>query len=145
MPSNTVKVLDFIRSQKLSVIATSDLHTPSPESAVVAHAEDDNLCLYFQTGRHTRKAANLRVNPHVSLVIGFGLDPMITVQYQGKARQLTDPAEIAAAKQRFYDKNSPTTRAFLEHPTAILFKVEPSWIGCSDYTGPTPQVIEIKF
>jgi general stress protein 26 len=138
-----IKVLDFLRSQKLAVISTHGPTKPNPESALIAYAEDDQLNLYFQTGRHTRKAANIKANPHISLVIGLGLEPMLTVQYEGTARQLTDSLEIKAAQQLFYDKNSPTTREFMEHPTAILFKVTPTWIGCSDYTGNKPQVIEI--
>jgi general stress protein 26 len=139
------KILDFIRGQKLAVIATSSQARPAPESALIAFAEDDELCLYFQTGRHTRKAQNLQSNRHVSLVIGLALDDLITVQYEGRAEQITDPTELEACKQRFIAKDSPTTEEYFNHPTAIFFKVMPSWIGCSDYSGDRPEVIELQF
>jgi len=138
------KILAFLRRQKLAVIATVDPARPAPESALIAFTEDDDLCLYFQTGKHTRKAANLRVNPYVSLVIGLELDDLITVQYEGKAEQLITPEDLEACKQRFIAKDSPTTEEYFNHPSAIFFKVTPTWVGCSDYTGDKPDVIEIK-
>ena len=138
------KVLSFLRRQKLAVIATSTPVRSAPESALIAFTEDDELCLYFQTGRHTRKAANLALNPHVSLVIGLSLDDLITVQYEGVAERITDGHELEVCKQRFVRKDSPTTEEYFNHPTAIFFKVRPVWIGCSDYSGDNPKVIELK-
>lgn len=139
-----LKVLSFLRRQKLAVIATSNPARPTPESALIAFAEDDELCLYFQTGRHTRKAANLKLNPHVSLVIGLRLKDLITVQYEGMARQIIGHSELELCKQRFVLKDSPTTEEYFNHPTAIFFKVTPAWIGCSDYSGNAPEVIELN-
>lgn len=142
--SHHQKILQFLQTQKLAVIATSGSRNKSPESALVAFTEDAQLRLYFQTGKHTRKAANLQENPHVSFVIGLGMDPMITVQYEGAAHQLTTREELEACKQQFITKDSPTTEEYFNHPTAIFFQVTPTWIGCSDYTGQKPEVIEIK-
>lgn len=138
------KVLGFLRRQKLAVIATSSPMLPTPESALIAFTEDDDLCLYFQTGRHTRKATNLKTNPHVSLVIGLTLNDLITVQYEGVAEQITQENDLEVCKQRFIRKESPTTEEYFNHPTAIFFKVRPTWIGCSDYSGACPEVIELK-
>ena len=138
------KILDVLHQQKLAVIATVDPSNPTPESALIAFTEDDQLNLYFQTGRHTRKAANLQQNPHVSLVIGLDQQNLVTVQYEGVARQLTTKEQLEACKQRFIAKNSPTTEEYFNHPTAIFFKVTPTWIGCSDYSGEKPEVIELK-
>lgn len=141
---NRHKVLKVLRRQKLAVIATSGPARPSPESALIAFVEDEELCLYFQTGRHTRKAANLKVNPYVSLVIGLNLRDLVTVQYEGIAEQITEAGDLEACKQRFIQKESPTTEEYFNHPTAIFFKVRPTWIGCSDYSGEHPEVIELK-
>lgn len=138
------KILDFLATQQLAVIATSNPSRPTPESALIAFTEDENLCLYFQTGRHTRKALNLQTNPHVSLVIGLSEKTLITVQYEGVARQLSQQDELEACKQRFTQKDSPTTEEYFNHPTAIFFKVNPTWIGCSDYSGDRPDVTELK-
>lgn len=138
------KILEFLKRQKLAVIATCSSLRPTPESALIAFAEDDDLCLYFQTGRHTRKANNLKTNPHVSLVIGLSLQDLITVQYEGIAKRLVNEDELDNCKQRFIRKDSPTTAEYFNHPTAIFFKVTPTWVGCSDYSGAHPEVIELK-
>lgn len=145
MEAHKAKILEILQSQKLAVIATCSPRRPTPESALIAFAEDDELNLYFQTGRHTRKAANLRANPHVSLVIGLSQEDLVTVQYEGIATHITAPEDLAACKQRFVAKDSPTTEEYFNHPTAIFFKVTPTWIGCSDYTGKHPKVFELKF
>lgn len=142
--TNKTKVLEFLKAQKLATISTYDPAKPSPESALIAFTEDNDLCLYFQTGRHTRKAENLKVNPHVALVFGLTLNDMVTVQYEGIAQQLTSPEDLEFCRQQFIAKDSPTTEEYFNHPTAIFFKVTPTWIGCSDYTGSKPEVIEIK-
>jgi hypothetical protein len=80
----------------------------------------------------------------VSLVIGLNLDDLITVQYEGKVQRIAREEDLEFCKQRFIAKESPTTEYYFNHPTAIFFKVTPTWIGCSDYSGEKPEVIEIK-
>jgi general stress protein 26 len=143
--TNPQTILNVLHKQKLAVIATVGKASTTPESALIAFTEDDDLNLYFQTGRHTRKATNLKTNPHVSLVVGLNQHDLITVQYEGIAIQLTEPADLEALKQRFIAKESPTDEKYFNHPTAIFFKVTPTWIGCSDYSGPKPHVIELMF
>lgn len=118
----------FLNSHQLAVIATLDPKNPTPESALIAFVEDDNLCLYFQTGKYTRKAQNLSKNPYVSFVIGHTLDELATMQYEGRCEQLQSKDLINDCKQRFLSKNSPTTLEYLERPDAILFKATPVWI-----------------
>jgi hypothetical protein len=159
LKARKAKVLAVLKGQQLAVISTAgppnpercypNMTTSVPESALVAFTQDDALRLFFQTGRHTRKAANLASNPYVSFVINHNVDkapfPTITVQYQGIARQLTDKEDLKACKQRFIAKGSPTTEKFFNDPSAIFFEVKPIWIGCSDYSLEQPQVIEIDF
>ena len=139
------KILQVLKSQKLAVIATNSGAEHSPESALIAFTEDDDLNIYFQTGKHTRKAANLANNPYVSLVIGLSLTDLITVQYEGKAERLVSADDLDFCKQKFVGKDSPTTEEYFNHPTAIFFKVTPTWIGCSDYSGEKPEVVEISW
>ena len=143
--ANRQKVFEFLRSQKLAVISTVHASKPGTESALIAFTEDENLCLYFQTGKHTRKAHNLAADPHISLVFGLTQDDMVTVQYEGTAKQLATPKELEQCRQRFIAKDSPTTEEYFNHPSAIFFKVTPVWIGCSDYTGDKPEVIEVSW
>src|SRR5579871_1727342 len=114
LDGNAEKVLRILRLQQLAVISTVGPPSPErfypgvsreiPESALVAFTEDDQLHLYFQTGRHTRKAANLKHNPYVCFVINQTIKgqpyPMVTVQYQGEARQLTQPEDLEACRRR---------------------------------------------
>ncbi len=138
------KILRFLGTQKLAVISTVNPFNSTPESALIAFTQDEDLCLYFQTGKHTRKAQNLKSNPCVSLVFGLSLADLVTVQYEGKAILLEETKDLAVCKQKFIAKNSPTTEKYFNHPSAIFFKVSPTWIGCSDYSGTKPKVIEIK-
>jgi hypothetical protein len=154
---NRKRVLGILRLQQLAVISTVGPPSPErfypgvsrdiPESALVAFTENEELHLYFQTGRHTRKAANLKHNPYVSFVINHTMEgrpyPMVTVQYQGEARQLTEPEDLEACKRRFIAKSSPTNEKFFNDPSSIFFEVTPIWIGCSDYTCEPPVVFEI--
>jgi len=142
--TNKQKLLDFFSKQKLAVISTSNSKNPTPESALIAFTEDENLCLYFQTGKHTRKAQNLKVNPHVSIVIGLTLEDLKTAQYEGVATRLTGEMKLKECKEMFHQKNSPTTEEYFNHPSAIFFEVTPTWIGFSDYSGKKPKVTEIK-
>jgi len=139
------KVLSFLRRQKLAVIATIGSRRPIPESALIAFVEDDELCLYFQTGKHTRKAANLKANPYASVVIGLELKDLVTVQYEGRAEQITQDPDLEDCKRRFINKDSPTTESYFTHPTAIFFKITPTWIGYSNYSGKKPEIIELRF
>jgi general stress protein 26 len=141
---NKQKILNFLKKQKLGVISTVNNKTNKPESALIAYTEDENLCIYFQTGKHTRKAQNLKTNQHVSLVIGTDIKDHITVQYEGDVKQLMTQKEIDFCQKMFVAKDSPTTEEYFNHPTAIFFKITPTWIGCSDYSGKEPDVIELK-
>jgi|GEM_PF-458138 len=132
-PNDIRQVKDFLKCHQLAVIATGGDSGVPPESALIAFVEDDELAIYFQTSRYSRKAQNLIARPHVSLVIGLDLAEMQTLQYEGVASQLQSATEIAACKQRFLAKNSPTTPRYLERDDALLFKIIPTWISYSSY------------
>lgn len=139
------KFLDVLNRFYLAVIATVNAESVDPEAALVAFVFNDKLELFFQTNRYSRKAANLKNNPQVAFVMGLALNDLITVQYQGRATQIMNGVEIEACKQMFIDRKSPTASPkYLEHPDAIYFKVVPLWIGCCDYTGKKPVVVEWK-
>ncbi len=97
------RIYSFLKNHLLAVIATN-FGKKSPESALIAYAEDENLCIYFQTGKFTRKAKNLSSNPNISLVVGFELDELATLQYEGTAELLTDDVETEKVRKLFADK-----------------------------------------
>lgn len=140
------KILTVLNRFYLTVIATANAENANPECALVAYVFNDKLELFFQTNRYSRKAVNLRQNPHVAFVMGLALNDLVTVQYQGRATQLTGAKEIEECRQMFIDRKSPTASPkYLEHPDAIYFKIVPTWIACCDYSQAKPHVIELHF
>lgn len=138
------KILHVLNRFYLTVIATANAENANPECALVAFVYNDKLELFFQTNKYSRKAGNLSNNPQVAFVMGLDLNDLVTVQYQGRAEQIIDAEEIAACKQMFIDRKSPTASPkYLEHPDAIYFKVTPTWIGFHDYSQDKPHVIEL--
>jgi uncharacterized pyridoxamine 5'-phosphate oxidase family protein len=126
-PEQKTKILEFLQKQLLTVISTSQ--KDSPEAAVIGFAENENLELFFGTFNTTRKYANIKNNPKVAFVIGWSLDEVITVQYEGIAIELEgEAAELA--KQKVVTKN-PGSARFANDPKQRYFKVEPKWIRYS--------------
>lgn len=121
------KIYEFLQKQLLAVIST--VHDDGPQGAVIAFAEDENLELFFGTFNTTRKYANIRSNPKVAFAIGWSLDEVITVQYEGIATELEGEA-VELAKQKILAKN-PGSARFANDPKQRYFKVVPKWIRYS--------------
>ena len=63
------EALDFLKSHKTAVIATVS-SGGEPRAATVYYTVDDDFCLYFMTGRETRKFKNLQQTGRISFVVG---------------------------------------------------------------------------
>src|SRR5262245_54921475 len=61
---------EFLRGQRMAVIATASADG-RPEAALINIAVTPELDIVFETTSATRKFANLKHNPQVSLVIGW--------------------------------------------------------------------------
>lgn len=121
------KILEFIKSQKLGVISTIS-EEGNPEAAVIGISEMDDLSLLFGTLKQYRKYKNIKQNPNVALVIGWG---DVTVQYEGIAKELTG-SEKEDAKQIHIQK-LPSSQKFAELSEQCYFKIVPKWIRYIDY------------
>lgn len=128
----------------MAVISSVSTKRGDPQSALIAFAETENLELIFETQRDTRKFQNLQKNNHVSLVIGWDTKIHETLQYEGKAI-LLEGKELEKYRSIFLKKDTPCTEEFLFHPKVRLFKILPTWIRFSDYTGKVPKIIELYF
>jgi len=137
-------ILDFLRSQPMAVISTLLPGSLQPESALIAFAETEHLKIIFESFVTARKWHNLQKNPHVSLVIGWDTERHITVQYEGRAAAIP-AAQTEHYTQLFLAKDTPCSETFLRDPRVRLFKVTPTWIRYSDYTGDAPRIIEIRY
>ncbi|MBU2632740.1 pyridoxamine 5'-phosphate oxidase family protein [Patescibacteria group bacterium] len=133
-------VFDFISKQTLAVLSTVNLKN-NPESAVLEFGETENLELIFDTYNSARKYKNLKQNANVAFVIGW--DDNITIQYSGKAEELSGE-EKEKYKKIYFSKN-PDAKRWENKKGMAYFKVTPSWIRYSDLNKNPWEIFEIKF
>jgi general stress protein 26 len=128
-------LLEFLRAQKWAVQAS--VAGDKPQAAVIGVAVTDHLEVVFDTLSSTRKAANLRANPNIALVIGW--DDAQTVQIEGIADEPTGP-ELARLKsvylERFPDGVERET-----WPGITYVRVRPTWIRYSDFRSMEPRIV----
>ena len=135
---NKTKVLDFIKSNTTTEIATVINNKPSV--AVVVYVTDKKLNFYFVTHVGTRKAKNLLKNPYISLAIWEHYKMLI--QADGKATVVKDKktkdwvmdgfADIATADPNFW---APIFK--MSGSDYIIFKITPKWIRALDLSEST--------
>lgn len=142
MSTEDTKILSFLKTQPMATISTIAPGSLQPESALVAFTQTDKLEIIFETFVDTRKWNNLQKNPHVSFVIGWDTKHHVTVQYEGIATAATNSKQAESYVQIFLTKDTPCTEKFLRDYRVRLFKVRPTWIRYSDYTGELPDIIE---
>jgi Pyridoxamine 5'-phosphate oxidase len=124
-------VRDFIARHKYAVVSTIG---PGliPQSALVGIAVSPDLEVYFDTLETTRKIANLRHNPNVSLVIGWENEQ--TLQLDGIADEPRG-AELGRLKDCYFT-------AWPDGPERERWKgitycrVRPQWLRYSSYLEP---------
>jgi general stress protein 26 len=135
-------ILDFLKTQPMATISTIAPGSLQPESALVAFTQTNKLEIIFETFIDTRKWNNLQKNPHVSFVIGWDTKHHVTLQYEGIAEAAANDKQTELYIQVFLAKDTPCTEKFLRDYRVRLFKVKPTWIRYSDYTGKIPAIIE---
>lgn len=140
-PEEKNAILTFMRNHPMTVLSTYDQKNRQPESALIAFAETDDLEIVFETFDIARKYVNLRSHPKVALVMGWNTADYRTLQYEGEAHEVTGE-EVQACKELMLKKNTPCTEEFLRDPRVKFFKVTPTWIRLSDYTGDCPVIVE---
>lgn len=135
-------VLSFLKQKEPKICVLSTVDTANhPESAVVGYGIQDDLTLLFSTEEHTRKLQNIKTNPHVAVVIGWGLDEK-NVQYEGLASLIFPGMELYQESEAFFYQMNPGALAF-KTPTTVFITVTPTWIRLLDITK-TPPVVEEK-
>lgn len=133
-------LLEFMRSEKYAV-QTSVSPSGVPQAAVVGIAVTDRLEIVFDTLDSSRKAANLRANPAIALVIGGTRDgDERTVQYEGMADEPT-AGELERVLAVYYARfpEGPERRSW---PGLIYVRVKPTWIRYSNFNSNPPEIIE---
>jgi pyridoxine/pyridoxamine 5'-phosphate oxidase len=128
----------FIKARTLGVISTT---SPSgdPQSAVVGIAVSPQLQIVFDTLKSSRKYANLKADPRISLVVGW--DAEITVQYEGTA--IEPEGEALRQAKDLYFETWPSGVERQQWPGITWFLISPAWIRYSDFD--TGQIEEMRF
>lgn len=130
-------LLEFLRAQPWAVQA-SVTEEGRPQAAVIGVAVTDELELVFDTFGTTRKAANLRANARIALVMGW--DHGQTAQIEGVADE-PGGAELERLKQ-VYLRRFPDGRERAGLPDITYFRVSPKWIRYTDFrTTPTSVMV----
>lgn len=140
---DSAALLTFLRAYRWVIEATSSL-AHAPQAAIIGIAVTKQLELVFDTLASSRKAANLRANPRIALVIGGWNegDPR-TVQYEGLA-DFPQGAELEQLKQVYFAAfpDGPTR---LSWPGITYVRVKPRWVRYSDFTVEPPAISEHSF
>jgi hypothetical protein len=133
------EILELLRQNLLAVESTRSLGG-APQSAVVGIVASDELELFFDTLEASRKAQNLRRDGRISLVVGWDLADARTLQLEGVA---DEPAggDLARLKE-LYLARFPDGVARQAWPGICYFRVRPTWIRISDFSGAEPSVRE---
>ena len=132
------EILDFAKRQELCVISTC--FNEQPESAVVDFIIEDNLDIIFNTYTTSRKYKNLKTNPNVSFVVGFG-ETLQTLQGEGVATELEGHEESRIINA--YKDNLGFFRRW-KIKDMRYFKIRVSWIRLSDFSEYPPKEKELK-
>ena len=135
-------LLEFLRLHRLAV-QTSVSAAGKPQAALIGFAVTHRFELVFDTIDSTRKARNLRLNPHLALVIGGGAPgDERTVQYEGVADEPSG-GELDRLKQVYYAAY-PDGPSRLSWPGLIYVRVRPTWIRYSDFNQDPPEIVEFS-
>jgi general stress protein 26 len=134
------ELFDFIRAHRYGVVSSRNADG-APQSALVGIAVSPALEIYFDTTGDTRKAANLRRDPRIAIVVGWENEQ--SVQYEGVADE-PKGAELAALKTIYFAAwpDGPSRESW---PGITWFRVRPSWIRFSDFNRKTDAVREVSF
>jgi len=137
---NVVEVYQFMRSERLGVLATVS-EERRPEAALMGYAVTPQLEIIFDTVKASRKYPNLKKNPQVAWVIGCATE--VTLQYEGVAEEL-DGEELAKFKKTYFAA-FPEGPARESWPGIAYFVVRPKWVRYCDYDPVKRRIEEMKF
>ncbi|WP_327142177.1 pyridoxamine 5'-phosphate oxidase family protein [Nocardia sp. NBC_01327] len=109
LPEIQEAITDLLRTEQLATLATLDAEGHPSASAM--HITADGLITYMHTFHNNRKHAQMQHNPNVSYVTSYfppdgytGRADIRSLQIQGRATLVTDPAEIQHAVQLSFEQ-----------------------------------------
>lgn len=119
--------VDFIRAQRLGVVATVD-RRGDPEAAIVDLAVTDDGVLLFLSKKVARKVRNLASNDAVAIVVGW--EP-VSLQIEGRAELLVGAEREGPASD--YQAQLPHRPRVTDD--FALHRVRPTFVRYNAYHG----------
>ncbi|MBN2244289.1 MAG: pyridoxamine 5'-phosphate oxidase family protein [Candidatus Aminicenantes bacterium] len=121
-----ITIKDLLNSQKLAVLATLTEDQPY-ENLVAFVATEDLQHLIFATAQYTRKFANIKANPKVSLLIDNRSNVEVDFHMGVAVTALGEAEEISIPERQnilnFYLKKHPYLENFVTAPSCSFFRV----------------------
>ena len=132
------ELLDFMRQSPYWIEVTV-APTGASQAAVVGVVVTDELELFFDTLKTTRKYRNLRRDPRMAFVMWNG---ECSIQYEGMASEPQDES-LARLKGLYFKtfRDGPTRE---RQPDIAYVRVRPTWLRFSDFGGDAPRIAELR-
>lgn len=134
---NRQDIVDFVRTCALGVVATQGPNG-HPQAALVMIAVTERAEIIFDTGRDSRKYANLQRSPQIAIVVGW--DDEVTLQLEGTARIVTG-AEVGHYAP-IYLAQHPEAAEREPLSSIVMVVVTPHWARLSDLRPETFSITE---
>jgi general stress protein 26 len=135
------KILAVLQRSQFGVISTNT-GGKSPESAVVAISETEDLDIIFGSFNTARKNKNIRENSFVSVVVGWDMEHKKTVQIEGEAF-ITTGEEREMLENIHCAKNKGSSK-YRGDSKQEYFRIKPFWIRYSDFSVHPQEVWEVS-
>jgi hypothetical protein len=145
-PSQETAVSDALRDQIVSILKEGqDLTLATlrpdgwPQATTVSYASDGTT-IYFGTGANAQKARNVGRDDRVSVTVTLGYPDWNSIRglsLAGRARRITDPAEMARIGGLFMAKFKPEMLSQAVPADAgdmALFQITPTVVSVLDYS-----------
>lgn len=134
-------IKSFVDTHRWAIEASSTADG-KPQAAIIGIAMTDRLEVVFDTLSTSRKAANLRENPRLAMVIGgWDDDDPRTLQLDGDI-DFPQGDELKRLTDAYYAVfPDGTTR--LEWPELVYVRLTPRWARFSDYLAEPPVIEEL--
>ncbi|MDA8234441.1 MAG: pyridoxamine 5'-phosphate oxidase family protein [Clostridia bacterium] len=145
--SDLNKAAEYIGQSKFVVLATTD-GSGVPVVRTLASFANDNLNVYFSTGRNTAKVEQIAANPKVSLLFqheGQELAGFQNVTLTGQAEPLQSGDELSKAIQLLSDRNPRFKERVAKGGLGdtLIFRVEPKSVKYLDFSkGVGPAAVQ---
>ena len=143
------EVKNFIKKNRLMVLATISAENDAPQMALVYYVVDPHFHIYLATSKHSGKVRNIEDNGLVSLLIGHEVEPQ-TIQILGKATVVKDLQRISdytaqiliRANANQESVNFPPLLMLTSGQDLVLIRVEIEKFKFSDFSRGKAEITE---